>query len=1188
MRLPDGRSVLPDGTTVTLDGNEYRILGLIGYGGGSIIYDVETIRAKSRFALKEIFPASHCRRDNLQIVAISKTGSTSLDMLKRSAENEIQVGHRAEQTNYQLCASWTCYKQADITLPNTSITQNVNNTYALGRNLHRQGCSLFQYMQNHGSFTLSQVIDIMESVCNAYAQLHDDHVLHGDVSLGNIFWLQHNRERNSCSGQAAIIDFGQARGLDDLWKSESIPADCPIPSTRGFTPPEALARKSEISMTPAADVYGLTILFYLLLTGEQPGYFIRLSTSTKNQDRLGCNSVMIDAVNDVLNRGTRYAPKDRYQNAGELLAELQQLKSACELRCSENGSVSPITLRNGMMDYLKKHESFFPTEHNPKLAPELKALGVTKLSIYGRVEGSDEVRPIEDILEGSQDNIYIEGAGGSGKTFALSRLLKENIRNPTLVPLYLDMADFNEMAFRAVRNNHERVIPYLLAQRYMASNYANKSIDGIKRLLYDVQDCPILLVLDNLHKVPTKLKSQALSAINELQVRLVVAGREAKPASENGNQLSIHNHVTLCALPEEELHRILNLCKPLGIHRSFGYHLEDHRELLALPMFFMRYLELTVSKCSDKGYLLDQATTAQIFYDYFGAMLWTKSDAADTSTYRQRFDILEEKLPRIAYRKLAELDYSDDLRILCTDYKAQLDELGILQANDQCVRFEHDLYESYFASFYIAKKLHKALKGDIDISDLRSINHEWNYELCDCWPALLELLLKGRPLDYKELCRILEQQKCFLALGGVAVAWMRTRDNPTPTVDTDNFSALKKAASKKHHSATFQLAVIASSQLNPKEAIHWLKKTWKLGMPNAAANIAEIYKTADLEIPNPGRLQLRYYDWQRLRWLKKGADQGIPSAMIGLGDYYQEKGNNQKARLYYRNAYIKGAEMGIARCLFELGRSYWFGDLTEKDPAKAIQCFQKVIAQKDHFHSVLCWLYLGNIYSSSEKKDDAKAFFCYKQAASKEDPVASNKVGIAYFYGIGIQRNEQESVHWFRKGMDEEIGCGCGSNLAYCYAHGIGVDQSFSAALECYTPAAELSGEWPALVALAKAYAFGWGYDRDIGKAIDYLEAAANQKIAIAQRALAYIHAYVNDDLEAAQFFYSCPLKPQHDEPDNTFIEKDALEPDVDEFIEWLLGLGITLNTEQILEKARAMGVEDIDRLAAKLQSMQE
>lgn len=1188
MRLPDGRSVLPDGTTVTLDGNEYRILGLIGYGGGSIIYDVETIRAKSRFALKEIFPASHCRRDNLQIVAIAKTGSTSLDMLKRSAENEIQVGHRAEQTNYQLCASWTCYKQADITLPNTSITQNVNNTYALGRNLHRQGCSLFQYMQNHGSFTLSQVIDIMESVCNAYAQLHDDHVLHGDVSLGNIFWLQHNRERNSCSGQAAIIDFGQARGLDDLWKSESIPADCPIPSTRGFTPPEALARKSEISMTPAADVYGLTILFYLLLTGEQPGCFIRLSTSTKNQDRLGCNSVMIDAVNDVLNRGTRYAPKDRYQNAGELLAELQQLKSACELRCSENGSVNLTTLRNAMMDYLKKHESFFHTEHDPKLAPELKALGVTKLTIYGRVEGSDEVRPIEDILEESQDNIYIEGAGGSGKTFALSRLLRNNIRNPAVVPLYLDMADFNEMAFRVVQNNHERVIPYLLAQRYMASNYADKSIDGIKHLLYDVQDCPILLVLDNLHKVPTELKSQALSAINKLQVRLVVAGREAKPASENGNQLLIHNHVTLCALPEEELHRILNLCKPLGTYEYFGWHPEDRCELLALPMFFMKYLELTVSKRNEKGYTLDQATTAEIFYDYFNALLL--SSEARPLDYCQ---LLYDVIPRLAYRKLTNLDYSDALRILCANYKTQLDELGILtQANDQCV-FEHDLYECYFASFYIAKQLHKALAGDI--SGLKSINNEWHYELRDYWPALLDLLLKGQSPDYKELCRMLEQQKCFLALGGVAIAWSDkwNRDHwpqvgifSGSSFDQGIIESLEKAAKNGNRDAVLHLALIAQGSLDHKKEIRWFKQMWKCGSLVAATNIANAYRYMSGEASKKS-LHWRY-NRQRLRWLKKGAAADSPFAMDDLGDYYREKGDDQKARLWYRNAHIKGAEMGIARYLFELGRNYLVGDLVGKDATKAIQCFQKVIAQKDHFHSVLCWLYLGNIYSSSEKKDDAKAFFCYKQAASKEDPVASNKVGIAYFYGIGIQRNEQDAVHWFRKGMDGEIGCGCGSNLAYCYAHGIGVDQSFSAALECYTPAAELSGEWPALVALAKAYAFGWGYDRDIGKAIDYLEEAANQKIAIAQRALAYIHAYVNDDLEAAQFFYSCPLKPQHDEPDNTFIEKDALEPDVDEFIEWLLGLGITLNTEQILEKARAMGVEDIDRLAAKLQSMQE
>lgn len=1204
--LPDGRTPLPAGTTIRLGDEAYKILGLIGYGGGSIIYDVENHRTKSRFALKEIFPASGCKRDGLKIIAISDRDS-NLATLKESAKNEIQVGHRAEQTNYQLCASWTWYDQVSITAPNTCTEQAVDNTYALGNSLHRQGCSLFQYIQEHASFTLAQVLDIMKSVCDAYTQLHTDNILHGDVSLGNIFWLQHQHQRSSCSGQAVIIDFGQARKLtrdpDGLLKSDSIPAETTIPSTKGFTPPETLARENAICLTPAADVYGLTILFYILL-GKQPSRFIFICPTPKEKARLDCNEVMIDAVNDVLERGTRFDPKGRYQDAGQLLAALQQLEAALDLRCAKDGSVSPIILRHGMMAYMDKHECLFPTEHDPQLASVLKDLGATRLTIYGHVENSVEERPIEDIFEECQrregnweGSIYIHAPGGGGKTFVLSSVLKENIRNPALVPLYLDMAAFTETAFSAVQEDRESVIPYLLAHQYMDSTYADECVLGIKRLLYDAQACPILLLLDNLHKVPSGLKSQAFSAINALRARLVVAGRDEDPTSEDGNKFLIHNRVSLCALPEEEMRRIFTLCEPLKLYIRLSHDLEKHRNLLGLPIFFMRYLELTVSARNASGYSLDGMTSAQILYDYFAGLLSSEPANSTKPNHLDYCDLLNDVIPRIAYQRLAKPDPVTGPTADNKAYMSQIVELGIMEkAGDQYL-FKHDLYEVFFASFYIGKQLHKALEY-ADFSGLKEINHEWNYEMEDYWPALLALLLKGQPLDYKKLCEILENQKCYLALGSAAIAWWQkwNQDHFQAgceitgiNFDQNILRTLKRAAAKGHQRAAFHLAITAMP-LNHKEELRWHKKSWKLGMPTAAANIAEVYRTAHFEFPNPGRLKLCYYDRQRLYWLKKGANKGNPLTMIRLGDYYQEKGNEQKARLWYRNAHIKGAELGIAKHLFELGKNYWTGDLVEKDLTKAIQCFYK--AAQDYEYSALCWLNLGEIFSSSEYKDDAKAFICYKQAAMKGDPTAINKVGLAHFYVWDAYHEEKEAAQWFRKGMYEEIGHGSSSNLAYCYAHGIGVERNFSAALECYTAAA-LSGEWPALVALAKAYAFGQGRDRDIDKAIGYLEHAANQRIAIAQRALAYIHAFVNDDLEAAQFFYSCPLKPHDDKPDNTFIEKDSLEPSsdelVDELIEWLVGLGIMPDTEpsQILDKTRAFGMEDIDSLAAKLKRMQ-
>ena len=105
-----------------------------------------------------------------------------------------------------------------------------------------------------GPMRVSQAVTVLVPLAQALDYAHEQGVVHGDVSPGNVVF--------DTQGRPKLCDVGEARTVasPDRWTG-----------TEGFCAPELDGFERRDSLQPAADVYSLSALGWFLLTGRLPG-----------------------------------------------------------------------------------------------------------------------------------------------------------------------------------------------------------------------------------------------------------------------------------------------------------------------------------------------------------------------------------------------------------------------------------------------------------------------------------------------------------------------------------------------------------------------------------------------------------------------------------------------------------------------------------------------------------------------------------------------------------------------------------------------------------------------------------------------------------------------------------------------------------------------------------------------------
>ena len=156
-----------------------------------------------------------------------------------------------------------------------------------------------------------------------------------------------------------------------------------------------------------------------------------------------------------------------------------------------------------------------------------------------------------------------------------------------------------------------------------------------------------------------------------------------------------------------------------------------------------------------------------------------------------------------------------------------------------------------------------------------------------------------------------------------------------------------------------------------------------------------------------------------------------------------------------------------------------------------------------------------------KRGDYAAAFAQFKKLAEKDYAPAQSNVGMMYAEGIGVAKDEQQAVYWWRKAAKEGDTKAI-YNLALMYSDGKGVAKDDQQAAYWYQKAAYFGYEF-AQYNLGVMYAKGTGVPQDDKQAAYWYRKAANKGNAIAQYNLGVMYAdgigVPGDDKQAVYWY---------------------------------------------------------------------
>ncbi|MEM6940264.1 MAG: protein kinase [Pseudomonadota bacterium] len=284
--------------TVLLQG-QYRIEKFLNAGGFGITY-LASDSLERKVVIKECFPSSFCNRSRAIVQPRSRAHTAELrsvvQLFVQEARSLAKLNHPNIVGVHQVFEdNQTAYMVLDFV----------------------EGRDLLDTLEDpaHG-LTPAQIKGVLQDVLSAVGFIHDQDILHRDISPDNILLDSDLRP--------VLIDFGAAR--EEATKKSRVLSAMRVVKD-GYSPQEFYVQGSE--QTPSSDLYALGATFYHLIVGEIPA---------NSQARLaaiasGDADPYVPLVGRVKGYDTRFLaaidkalgvlPKDRMQSAEEWLDAME-------------------------------------------------------------------------------------------------------------------------------------------------------------------------------------------------------------------------------------------------------------------------------------------------------------------------------------------------------------------------------------------------------------------------------------------------------------------------------------------------------------------------------------------------------------------------------------------------------------------------------------------------------------------------------------------------------------------------------------------------------------------------------------------------------------------------------------------------------------------------------------------------
>ena len=176
-----------------------------------------------------------------------------------------------------------------------------------------EGITLKNYIARKGRLSNKETIGISLQAAEGIAAAHKKGIIHRDIKPQNLII--------SKDGKVKVADFGIARAVSQDTANSAV-----VGSVHYIAPEQAQYGQAD----ERSDLYSLGICMYEMITGRVPFK----GDNTVNVVMAHIQEAMVPpsvyneeiypALNDIITKATKKAPEDRYQSAGELIADLKR------------------------------------------------------------------------------------------------------------------------------------------------------------------------------------------------------------------------------------------------------------------------------------------------------------------------------------------------------------------------------------------------------------------------------------------------------------------------------------------------------------------------------------------------------------------------------------------------------------------------------------------------------------------------------------------------------------------------------------------------------------------------------------------------------------------------------------------------------------------------------------------------
>ncbi len=195
------------------------------------------------------------------------------------------------------------------------------------------GITLKEYIGKMGELPWREAVNIAVQICSAIEQAHKNHIIHRDIKPHNILLTK--------EGIAKVTDFGIARAVSSATITI---VGSTIGSVHYFSPEQARGGFTN----EKSDLYSLGITIYEMVTGkvpfdgESPVAVALKHIQEKVERPSDVNPAIPKGINDLIIKAVKKDQNFRYQNASEMLSDLQRTLGEPNTKIADNGIVEKL------------------------------------------------------------------------------------------------------------------------------------------------------------------------------------------------------------------------------------------------------------------------------------------------------------------------------------------------------------------------------------------------------------------------------------------------------------------------------------------------------------------------------------------------------------------------------------------------------------------------------------------------------------------------------------------------------------------------------------------------------------------------------------------------------------------------------------------------------------------------------